>query len=67
FGRVTSGMETVEKIGNIPTGPGGPFAKEVPAVPAIVRSMRILTDEEVAKRVQAELDAAREALEGATD
>ncbi|MEL6949736.1 MAG: peptidylprolyl isomerase [Pseudomonadota bacterium] len=67
FGRVTSGMETVEKIGNIPTGPGGPFAKEVPAVPAIVRSMRILTDEEVAERVQAELDAAREALEGTTD
>lgn len=63
FGRVVSGMDTIDDIGTIPTGPGGPFAKEVPAVPVIVRTMRILSDEEIAARAAAELDAARKALE----
>lgn len=67
FGRVVSGMDTVDDIGSIPTGPGGPFAKEVPAVPVIVRSMRILTDEEIAARAAAELEAARKALEAAAE
>ena len=67
FGRVVSGMETVASIGNIPTGPGGPFAKEVPSVPVVVRSMRILSDEEVAARAAAELEAARQALEEAAE
>lgn len=67
FGRVVSGMDTVDTIGTIPTGPGGPFAKEVPAVPVIVRSMRILSDEEIAARAAAELEAARKALEASAE
>ena len=30
FGRVAQGMETVDAIAAIPTGPAGPFAKDVP-------------------------------------
>ena len=63
FGRVVSGMDNVDAINTIPTGPGGPFAQEVPAVPVIVRSMRILSDEEIGARAAAELEAARKALE----
>ena len=63
FGRVYSGMETIDRISNLPTGPGGPFAQEVPATPVIVRSMRILSDEEIAERAAAELEAAQRELE----
>lgn len=30
FGRVTDGMEIVDEIATTPTGPGGPFPKDVP-------------------------------------
>jgi len=30
FGRVISGMETVQRIRSVQTGPGGPFASDVP-------------------------------------
>lgn len=63
FGRVYSGMETIERIASLPTGPGGPFAKEVPAMPVVVRAMRILTDAEIAERAAAELEAAQRELE----
>ncbi len=41
FGRVVEGMEVVDKIAAIPTGPGGPFPSDVPQSPAIIESMTV--------------------------
>lgn len=37
FGRVVSGMDVVDKIRNIPTGAGGPFASDVPQTPVVIQ------------------------------
>ncbi|MFT4194699.1 peptidylprolyl isomerase [Ottowia sp.] len=42
FGKVVSGMDTVEKIRNTPTGAGGPFPADVPQKPVVIESARIL-------------------------
>ena len=42
FGKVVSGMDTVEKIRNTPTGAGGPFPTDVPQKPVVIESARIL-------------------------
>lgn len=36
FGYVTEGMEVVDKIASMRTGPGGPFGQDVPFVPVII-------------------------------
>ena len=42
FGRVVSGMEVVDEIGNRATGPGGDFSQDVPAAPVIIeRVLRV--------------------------
>ena len=42
FGRVVSGMEVVDEIGNRATGPGGDFDQNVPAAPVIIeRVLRV--------------------------
>lgn len=41
FGKVVSGMETVEKIRNTPTGAGGPFPTDVPKTMVVIESARI--------------------------
>lgn len=42
FGRVISGMEVVDEIGDRVTGPGGPFDQDVPAAPVIIeRVLRV--------------------------
>jgi cyclophilin family peptidyl-prolyl cis-trans isomerase len=38
FGRVISGMETIMKIRDVPTGPGGPFPTDVPKVTVLINS-----------------------------
>ena len=38
FGRVTSGMDVVNKIKAVPTGAGGPFPTDVPKTPVIIKS-----------------------------
>ena len=38
FGKVTSGMDVVNKIKMTPTGPGGPFPTDVPKTPVIIKS-----------------------------
>jgi peptidyl-prolyl cis-trans isomerase A (cyclophilin A) len=38
FGKVVSGMETVNKIKALPTGAGGPFPSDVPRTPVIIIS-----------------------------
>jgi cyclophilin family peptidyl-prolyl cis-trans isomerase len=36
FGKVIKGMEVVQQIKQLPTGPGGPFQRDVPKSPAII-------------------------------
>ncbi len=42
FGKVVSGMDTVEKIRNAPTGAGGPFPTDVPQKMVVIESARVL-------------------------
>ena len=41
FGKIVSGMDTVEKIRNTPTGAGGPFPTDVPQKMVVIESARI--------------------------
>jgi cyclophilin family peptidyl-prolyl cis-trans isomerase len=43
FGQVVSGMDVVNKIKSIPTGPGGPFRSDVPRTPVIIQSATLIT------------------------
>ena len=43
FGKVTQGMEVVMRIAHTPTGPGGPFAKDVPRQPVVIESITFLS------------------------
>ena len=40
FGKVTDGMDVVEKMKAVKTGAHGPFAKDAPEVPIVIRSIR---------------------------
>jgi cyclophilin family peptidyl-prolyl cis-trans isomerase len=42
FGHVVEGMEVVDEIGHVPTGPGGPFDRNVPVEPITIESIEIL-------------------------
>ena len=42
FGKVIKGMEVVNKIAAIPTGPRGPFPSDVPSQQVIIEDARIL-------------------------
>lgn len=46
FGRVVEGMETLDKIAAIPTGPGGPFPRDVPQSPVIIQKMTLVGEAE---------------------
>ena len=39
FGSVIQGMEVVDKIVNVQTGPQGPFQRDVPVVPIVIKKM----------------------------
>jgi len=39
FGRVTAGMAVVDAIAATPTGPGGPFHKDVPQTPVVIEKI----------------------------
>mgnify|MGYP000750613821 CR=1 FL=1 len=43
FGQVVSGLDVVNKIKALPTGPGGPFRSDVPRTPVIIQSATLLT------------------------
>ncbi len=43
FGVVIEGMEVIDKIVSVQTGPGGEFRKDVPAVPIIIKSISRVT------------------------
>lgn len=40
FGKVTDGMDVVDKIKEVPTGPDGPFDKDCPQDPVVIRHIR---------------------------
>jgi cyclophilin family peptidyl-prolyl cis-trans isomerase len=42
FGKVVSGMEVVDQIKATPTGPGGPFPRDVPVTPVVIQSVEVL-------------------------
>ena len=42
FGKVTSGMDVVQKIRQTPTGSGGPFPTDVPKTPVIIQSITLI-------------------------
>ena len=42
FGKVTSGMDVVNKIKATPTGAGGPFPTDVPKTPVIIKSASLV-------------------------
>ena len=42
FGKVVEGMETVDKIRAVETGPQGPFARDVPKTAVVIESAEIL-------------------------
>ncbi|MDR2155009.1 MAG: peptidylprolyl isomerase [Burkholderiaceae bacterium] len=42
FGKVISGMDTVEKIRNEPTGPGGPFPTDAPKKQVLIESAQLV-------------------------
>jgi peptidyl-prolyl cis-trans isomerase A (cyclophilin A) len=42
FGKVTSGMDVVQKIRTTPTGAGGPFPSDVPQTPVLIQSITLL-------------------------
>jgi cyclophilin family peptidyl-prolyl cis-trans isomerase len=42
FGKVVSGMDVVDKIAKAPTGAGGPFPKDVPTEPVIIKQAVIV-------------------------
>ncbi len=43
FAQVVSGLDVVNKIKSIPTGPSGPFRSDVPRTPVIIQSATLLT------------------------
>jgi peptidyl-prolyl cis-trans isomerase A (cyclophilin A) len=42
FGKVTSGMEVVDRIRGTPTGMGGPFRTDVPKTPVVIQSITLV-------------------------
>src|ERR1017187_5659930 len=44
FGKVTQGMVVVMRIARTPTGPGGPFPKDVPQQAVIIESITLISD-----------------------
>ncbi|MDQ3060855.1 MAG: peptidylprolyl isomerase [Pseudomonadota bacterium] len=42
FGKVVSGLDTVNKIKTVPTGPGGPFPSDVPQTPVLIKSATLV-------------------------
>ena len=42
FGKVISGMDVVNRIKALPTGPGGPFPTDVPQTPVVLQSATLV-------------------------
>ena len=44
FGKVVAGMDVVMRIARTPTGPGGPFDKDMPQQPIVIESINLISD-----------------------
>lgn len=66
FGRVVSGMDTVDTIAALPVGNRGQFSN-VPVMPVTIKKMQVLSNEQVEARAQAELEKAEQALKELTE
>jgi cyclophilin family peptidyl-prolyl cis-trans isomerase len=42
FGRLTEGLDVLDRIGSLPTGRGGPFPTDVPVRPVVIERARVL-------------------------
>jgi peptidyl-prolyl cis-trans isomerase A (cyclophilin A)/peptidyl-prolyl cis-trans isomerase B (cyclophilin B) len=42
FGKVVSGLEVVDKIKGVPTGPQGPFKSDVPTTPVVIEKISVI-------------------------
>ena len=42
FGRVISGMKTIDDIASLPTGPAGPFKHDAPQIPVVIQKAILL-------------------------
>jgi cyclophilin family peptidyl-prolyl cis-trans isomerase len=49
FGKVTKGMDVVEKIKEVPTATNGPQHQDVPVKPVMIESIRVLENAKGAK------------------
>jgi len=45
FGRLTEGFDTLDKIGGVATGRGGPFPTDVPQAPVIIEKAHVIEAE----------------------
>jgi peptidyl-prolyl cis-trans isomerase A (cyclophilin A)/peptidyl-prolyl cis-trans isomerase B (cyclophilin B) len=43
FGKVVAGMDVVDKIAATPTGPGGPFPRDVPQARVMIESAKVVS------------------------
>ncbi len=43
FGKIVDGMDVVERIGHTPTGSMGPFAKDAPLEPVVIKHAELLS------------------------
>ena len=46
FGKVISGMDVVDRIAQIPTGPAGPFRSDVPSTTVTIEAAKVLRNAE---------------------
>lgn len=44
FGKVVQGMDVINRIAAGPTGPGGPFASDVPKEKVLIKSAKVITE-----------------------
>ena len=54
FGKVVDGMDVVDNIRKVPTGPGGPFPRDVPRSPVVIQSASVVMAQPAAPSMPAE-------------
>ena len=54
FGKVSAGMEIVDKIRGVRTGSGGPFRSDVPRSPIIIEKVQVLEDKADGEKAEGE-------------